>query len=79
MTRCYERELSKNRKLAGTVTVHFTIQSDGRVKPGSTVTSTMNNASVENCLLTSLANLKFPPTHGDEVRVNYPFNFQPGR
>ncbi|MFQ5650756.1 MAG: TonB family protein [bacterium] len=48
---CYERELKRNPNLRGKITVRFTITSGGRVKNVELVSSTINNRSVERCVL----------------------------
>jgi hypothetical protein len=76
---CYQRELTKNPSLGGKVVIKFTIAKDGSVSQASTKTSTMKNASVENCIVGRFMRMTFPePKGGGIVIVSYPFLFSPG-
>lgn len=73
---CYEKELQKNKKLAGRITVSFTIAASGSVIIAKVKSSTIKNASVENCVTGKIRRWVFPaPKGGGIVKVNYPFNF----
>lgn len=73
---CYERELQKNTKLAGTVHVKFTISGTGRVLAALIGSSTVNNRTMESCITRKIQRWSFPePQGGGIVRVNYPFKF----
>jgi TonB family protein len=48
---CYERELRKFPDLKGKISVRITISPDGSVKSADVVSSTLNNESVERCIL----------------------------
>ncbi len=73
---CYERELSKNPNLYGKITSTFTIAGNGRVTEAQVMKSTMNNATVEQCILRVIRRIRFPtPKGGGEVIVTYPFMF----
>ena len=75
---CYQRELSKNPSLAGKITVKFVIQKDGTVSSAVTKSTTMNNASVEECINGRFLKMIFPdPKGGGIVIVSYPFVFSP--
>jgi TonB family protein len=74
---CYEKELKKNPKLAGTVKVKFAIASNGSVASAAVTSSTLNNSAVESCLTGRIRRWKFPePKGGGIVLVNYPFSFK---
>ena len=76
---CYQRELTKNPSLAGKIVIKFTIAKDGSVSSASTKTTTMNNASVEQCVVSRFMRMQFPqPKGGGIVIVSYPFLFSPG-
>ncbi len=76
---CYQRELTKNPALAGKVVIKFTIAKDGGVSSASKKSSTMGNASVEQCIVAQFMRMKFPePKGGGIVIVSYPFLFSPG-
>jgi pSer/pThr/pTyr-binding forkhead associated (FHA) protein len=76
---CYQRELTKNPALGGKVVIKFTIAKDGTVSSASTKTTTMNNSSVEQCIVGRFMRMQFPePKGGGIVIVSYPFIFSPG-
>jgi hypothetical protein len=76
---CYQRELTKNPALGGKIVIKFTIAKDGTVSAASTKTTTMNNASVEGCIVGRFLRMQFPqPKGGGIVIVSYPFIFSPG-
>lgn len=76
---CYQRELTKNPALGGKIVIKFTIAKDGTVSAASTKTTTMNNASVESCIVGRFLRMQFPqPKGGGIVIVSYPFIFSPG-
>lgn len=72
---CYEKELKNNPKLAGKVTVNFTIGETGEVTQYAIESSTLNNAEVEQCILRMIRRWKFPAPSGGTVNVSYPFIF----
>jgi len=75
---CYESELSKNPDLLGRISVQFTVAFTGDVIASSLQSSTMDNASVEDCVVRTVRQWKFPkPMGGGIVIVSYPFNFTP--
>lgn len=75
---CYERNLQGNRSLAGRVKTAFVIQSNGRVRSASIVSSDLGNSATEACITQAIRRWKFPlPRGGGVVNVNYPFVFSP--
>ena len=78
--RCYEHGLSRNRLLAGRVSVSFVIAHNGQVMTSEIQSSTMNDIDGEECLGRSVCNWRFPiPQGGAFVIVSYPYNFAPER
>ena len=74
---CYERSLVTSPKLAGKVVVKFSIGPTGAVTNASVSKTTLNNQTVEDCIVKKILRWKFPqPEGGGEVNVNYPFVFQ---
>lgn len=74
---CYERQLSAYPDLFGKVAVRFTIGANGAVESQKIGDTTLKNASVESCILSRVANWKFPtPRGGTKVQVTYPFLFK---
>jgi hypothetical protein len=77
---CYERGLTRNRLLAGRVSILFMIAHNGQVLSSAIQSSTMNDNDVEECLGRSVCDWHFPnPQGGGVVIVSYPYNFAPNR
>jgi len=77
---CYEAERTKDPTLAGTLTVHFTIDPRGTVTQANVVAerTTLKQPSLHQCALNALGTISFPPSsRGFESQVNYPFDFKP--
>ncbi len=72
---CYERELRRNPKLEGNITVQFTISQMGRVSDVNTIQNTMNSDSVASCIVDRIRGWRFPSPEGGSVTVSYPFIF----
>ena len=73
---CYSRELNKNPRLFGKVTIKFVIGAAGTVTSSTVNKSTVNNGAVENCVADRITRIQFPkPKGGVNVTVIYPFNF----
>ena len=73
---CYEKELQKNPKLAGTVKIKFTISGTGSVVAALVNSSTLDNSKVEHCMTSKIRRWVFPePKDGGIVTVTYPFTF----
>lgn len=73
---CYEKQLNANPNLAGKVSVYFTIAPTGDVASASVRETSMNDESVEACVVKVMTSLKFPkPRGGGIVVVTYPFVF----
>ena len=75
---CYEREYRRNSKLEGRVFVTWEIHAQGVAKNARVIKdkSTINNASVEECVRTRMLSLKFPElADGSWAEVSYPFIF----
>ena len=63
---CYEKELNRNPKLEGTVTIGFTVDKMGRTKDVGVVkeSSLLNNAAVKDCIIKIFERMTFPPPKG---------------
>ncbi len=73
---CYEKELQKDKTLAGRIKVHFTIAPSGDVVSATIGASSMNNRAVESCITNKIRHWAFPaPEQPGLVTVKYPFNF----
>ncbi len=73
---CYERALLKESGLSGQLVFEWTIDTSGRVSAIKVTRATLRSASVQNCIVSSLARWVFPKPSGGNVVVSYPFMFQ---
>ncbi len=72
---CYQKQLLRNAKLAGRVTVVFRIVADGTVDTVSA--SGLGDATVESCVAEVIRALHFPhPRNAAFVNVTYPFEMR---
>jgi len=75
---CYETGLSSTPTLQGRVTIHFVISPTGAVESSTVTSTTLGNASVEQCAARVIERIAFPaPAGGGVVTVTYPFNMTP--
>ncbi len=73
---CYQRELQKDASLAGRLAVKFVIAADGTVSTASAQASSLNNATVEQCVAGRFQRMQFPRSPGGGiVVVTYPIVF----
>ena len=73
---CYEKQLTAKPNLGGKVSVQFTIAPTGSVARASVRETSMNDTTVETCVVNVMRSLKFPkPKGGGIVVVTYPFVF----
>lgn len=71
---CYEKGLQTKPNLSGRVGVKFVIGGSGRVAQAGVQSSSLNDSSVEGCILNRLRGWPFPkPIGGVNVKVQYPF------
>ncbi|HHH10585.1 MAG TPA: AgmX/PglI C-terminal domain-containing protein, partial [Sorangium sp.] len=76
--RCYERALTTQPTLKGTVLSSFVIGTTGLVESVTFRSSTLKSSATERCIKGVFARLQFPkPDHGGVVRVRYPLTFSP--
>ena len=74
---CYEKQLIVDPNIFGKVVAQWSINKDGVVSTSSVKKTTMNNATVENCIAGKIKNWTFPkPKGGGQVLVSYPFMFK---
>jgi len=77
---CYQRELNKNPRLYGKISVKFTISPAGLVSSSLVKVSTMRNQEVESCVARTMKRIVFPkPKNHGIVVVTYPFLFNTER
>jgi TonB family protein len=75
---CYERELQVHANLQGKVTCRWTIGLNGDVTNATTVSSTLGNSAVENCLLRTVRRMRFAKPEGGVCVIQWPFVFNAG-
>lgn len=74
---CFEGGLARHPKLAGLVTVRFTIQRDGAVSNVVDGGSDLPDEDVTQCLIQRFRALRFPAPNGGSVAVQYPILLRP--
>lgn len=73
---CFEAQLSRDPKLAGTIKIAWRVDSQGAVAGAKIKSTTMANTAVESCLLRRIKELRFPPpANGGEAAITFPFTF----
>ena len=64
---CYLPQLKRNPSLSGQITVHMTVVAGGKLGAGPTITeSTLENATVEQCVLGIVSSQRYPEPFNDE-------------
>jgi hypothetical protein len=75
---CFQRRLADAPSLRGKVVVKFVIAKDGTVSSANIKSTTLGDASVEDCVAARFITMQFPePVGGGIVIVSYPFAFGP--
>ncbi|MEM6730351.1 MAG: AgmX/PglI C-terminal domain-containing protein, partial [Myxococcota bacterium] len=75
---CYEKGLQRNPNLAGKVTAAWIVGPTGSVLRANISQSTMGDATVEQCIVRVVQQMKFPPcAGGGTADVTYPWLFKP--
>jgi len=73
---CHEAALAEHPDLEGTLTVKFTVGTEGKVSSAATKNTTLGLPAVEDCVVDHIATLAFdPPEGGGIVIASYPFRF----
>ncbi len=74
---CYESAMIKNPSVEGKLVSDFVIQGSGSVKIAKVNMSNVNDATLDQCIISHLYKWKFPkPRGGVDVAVVYPFIFK---
>jgi hypothetical protein len=76
---CYEKGTKELPDLQGTLTLHFVLDPEGKVKKAelNQERSTIKAPQVVDCAISVLKGLKFPASsRGMESVINYPFDFK---
>ena len=75
---CYEAAAARNPKLAGSVSVSWSITPGGSVGGASVGGSSLGNARVEGCILRQFRRLKFPQAD-KPTNAGWTFSFRPSK
>jgi len=78
--RCYEQTLTDKPGIQGTLTLRFTLDSQGKVTSAdiNPERSTIRLPSLTQCAANAVRQMPFPPSsRGFESTVNYQFTFKP--
>jgi TonB family protein len=74
---CHETAMLYKPNLEGRVAVEFSINGQGRVVSAQVQSTTVDERSLPQCILSKLKTWQFPrPKGGVTVKVSYPFNFK---
>lgn len=74
---CFEAGLARHPKLAGLVTVRFSIERDGGVSHVADGGSDLPDGEVTQCMIQRFRGLRFPAPNGGTVAVQYPILLRP--
>lgn len=77
---CYDKVKKSMPDLKGTMTIHFVLDPEGKVKKAelNVERSDIKSPEVVDCAIAEIKKLKFPPSSkGMDTTVNYPFDFKP--
>lgn len=76
---CYEKALSTNSTLEGTLTVGVKVGPGGQVCGARVVSDGLHDPGVSNCVVARFMSSTFPAPQGGCVEVNVPLRFMPKR
>lgn len=76
---CYEKALSSNATLEGTLTIGVKIGPGGQVCGARVIKDGLHDPGVSNCVVNRFASSTFPPPQGGCAEVNVPLRFMPKR
>lgn len=77
---CYEKARKQIPDLKGTMTIHFVLDPEGKVKEAvlNVEKSEVKSPDVVKCAVEVIKKIKFPASsRGMESTINYPFTFNP--
>jgi hypothetical protein len=73
---CYVRGLATDARLAGKVTLHWTIEVDGHVSLVDVEEDTLADGEVATCIMGVVAGWRFAGRLAEPVEVSFPFVFK---
>ncbi len=74
---CYEAQLRVEPELSGSITVEWTITTDGSVSDAKTVRNSLHNEIVTACVLQTIAKMQFARPRAGVCFLQWPFTFLP--
>ncbi|MBN2498226.1 MAG: TonB family protein [Deltaproteobacteria bacterium] len=75
---CYEQALEADPALGGKIQISFTISASGAVSAAEVVSSSLDHAGLQACVLAAVRSLRFPAS-AEPCSVVFPFLFEPVR
>ncbi len=72
---CFEKELQTKPTLSGKIMAQWNVSLDGSVMKPSVASTTMNDATVEGCIVRVIERMRFQPPNGGICVIQYPFVF----
>jgi hypothetical protein len=76
---CYEKALSSNATLEGTLTIGVKVGPNGQVCSARVVADGLHDPGVSNCVVNRFLGASFPAPQGGCAEVNVPLRFMPKR
>ncbi len=76
---CYEKALSSNATLEGTLTIGVKVGPGGQVCSARVVADGLHDPGVSNCVVNRFLGASFPAPQGGCAEVNVPLRFMPKR
>lgn len=76
---CYEKALSSNATLEGTLTIGVKVGPGGQVCSARVVADGLHDPGVSNCVVNRFMGASFPAPQGGCAEVNVPLRFMPKR
>lgn len=73
--RCYAQHLRLNPDARGRIDTSFTIEPDGTVSTARVIGSTIPDPTLQQCVVSTLARVRFRSYNGDPMIVTYPIHF----
>lgn len=74
--RCYTQLLQKDEKAQGTVTLSFTIESNGKISESTLDSPQIKNDVFKKCLLDVIGRVTFRNYNGPPISTRYPLKFE---
>lgn len=73
--RCYAQHLRLNPDARGRIDASFTIEPDGSISACRVIASTIPDPTLQQCVVSTLARVRFKSFDGDPMIITYPIHF----